>query len=160
MEYTFRLDQLDIFNILIDHASISLESIQNLKRVDNYVEFELERRTFENVTRKKKLFRNVTYLNGKTSVVRIENVSDINVTGLTEQFMCNHFLVEAALNPEGELQIDSVFGLIISLKTSSEFIIKLRDIKDSEFGKGKVLRQIGYTSEEWTKLLKEQGYTA
>jgi hypothetical protein len=160
MEYTFRPDQLDIFNILIDDASISLESIQNLKRVDNYVEFEIERRTFENVTRKRKLFRNVTYLKGKTSIVRIENVSDINVTGLTEKFMCNHFLVEAELNSEGELQIASAFGLIINLKTSSEFIIKLSDIKDSEFGKGTVGGQIGYTPEEWTRLLDEQGYTA
>jgi hypothetical protein len=158
MEYIFRIDQLDILNTLIDDASISLKSIENLKLVDNYIEFEIERRTFENVTRKKKLFWNFTYLNGKTSIIHIENVSELSISGLREEFNSNHLINSMEINPNGELIVETVFGLFIKMKTNSEFIIKLKDIKDSEFGKGKVNGVIGYTKEEWRNNLIIRSY--
>lgn len=158
MEYTFLTNQLDILNILINDSSISLKSIQNLKLLDNYIEFEIERRAFENVTRKKTLFWTKTYLTGKTSLIRIENVNELIVSGLTEQFMCNHFIVDFANNSHVELTIESTFGLKINLKTNSHFIIKLHDLKDSNFGKGTLGGIIGYTKDEWRNLLIKENY--
>ena len=158
MEYTFRNNQLDILNTLIYDASISLKNIEDLKLVDNYVEFEIDRRTFENVTRKKKLFWNFTYLKGKTSIIHIENVIELTVSGLREEFNSNYFINSMEINPNGELIIETVFGLFIKMKTNSEFIIKLKDIKDSEFGKGKVNGFIGHTKEEWRNYLMSKSY--
>lgn len=54
--YNFKIDQIEILNQLIFDASIDFEEIQKLLALQNTelkspVEFELERRTFENVTR-------------------------------------------------------------------------------------------------------------
>jgi hypothetical protein len=158
MVYTFRTNQLHIFNVLFFDSSISLQSIETLKLVDNYVEFEVERRAFENVTREKKLFGHSTNLKGVTSTIRIENVSELSVSGLTEQFMCNHFFVDAETDSKGEINIESVFGLKINLRPKGDFIIKLSDIKDSDFGNGTLGGICGYTKEEWRHYLVKEKY--
>jgi hypothetical protein len=61
MAYTFKIDQIEILNQLIFDASIDFEEIQNLLLLENMeletsVKLELERRAFENVTRKSSLF--------------------------------------------------------------------------------------------------------
>ena len=77
MEYTFHIDQLEILNRLIFDASIDLDDIEKLNLVNSCLEFEIKRRTFENVTRRKKLFWTFTYLNGMTSIIPFETSTRI-----------------------------------------------------------------------------------
>ena len=158
MKYTFRQDQVVIFNELIYDSSISLKSIENLVLVDNYLEFEIERRTFENVTRDKQLLFNYTYLNGKTSIVRFENVSDLVVTGLAEPFMTNHFINGITSIENNILTIETAFGLEIKMKTNASTTIYLVDLKDSDYGKGTINGIAGFTEIEWTDFLKKEKY--
>ncbi|MES2284923.1 MAG: hypothetical protein V4547_04480 [Bacteroidota bacterium] len=158
MEYIFRIDQIEILNRLIFDASIDLVDIEQLKLVDSSLEFEIERRAFENVTRQKKTFWTVTYLSGMTSKIRFENVNQLSVSGLKEEFKHNHFIAGITIKKDGSLIVETVYGLIIKMEISEKTVIYLKDIRESKFGKGKVGGKSGFTSDEWTAFLKEKNY--
>jgi hypothetical protein len=159
MEYFFRTDQLEILNHLIFDASIDIDDIEKISSADTSVEFEIERRTLENVIRKKIITGTITILNGMTSIIRFEQIDNLLVSGLSENFRHNHFLNSIELDKTGKLKIKSINGLLIQMDTSKKTKIILMDIRESEFGKGQVFGKSGFTSDEWTEYLKEKSYS-
>jgi hypothetical protein len=158
MEYIFRIDQLEILNHLIFDASIDLDDIEKMSLVNSSVQFEVERRTLENVTRQKKFWGTVTLLSGMTSLLRFENVSGLTVSGLTDQFKHNHFVDSLSLDKDGKLMLTTVYGLIVKMDVSERTRIILRDLRESEYGKGRVGGKSGFTADEWTDFLNEKKY--
>ena len=159
MEYFFRTDQLEILNHLIFDSSIDIDNLEKISSLDTSVEFEIERRTLENVTRKRKIIGTVTILNGMTSLIRFEQIDNLSVSGLSENYRHNHFLDSIELDNDGKLKIKSVNGLLIQMNTSKKTKIILLDLRESEFGKGKVFGKTGFTADEWTEYLKEKSYS-
>lgn len=160
MEYSFTIDQLEILNRLIFDASIDLEDIEKLHLENSSLEFEIERRTFESVTRRKKLFWTFTYLNGITSIIRFENVNELTVSGLTEKFKHNHFINGVRIDEDGKLAIESIYGLIIKMNFSEKTKIYLKDISEIKLNKGTVGGKSGFTADEWTDFLKAKNYVS
>ncbi len=117
MEYIFRIDQIEILNQLIFDASIDLVDIEQLTLVEFSLEFKIERRTFENVTRQKKIFGTFSYLNGMTSLIRFENVDQFSVSGQKEESKHNYFIAGITIDNDGNLIIETVNGIIIKMKT-------------------------------------------
>lgn len=162
--YNFKIDQIEILNQLIFDASIDFEEIQKLLALQNTelkspVEFELERRTFENVTRGGNFFIKTTELKGKFSSISFENISKLTISGLTDRFHCNHFLNGITIDQNQNLNLTTAFGLNIYLNTTENTLIHLTDLYDSDFGKGTFLKKtIGFTAEEWKKYLKDKNY--
>ncbi|MGB3947346.1 MAG: hypothetical protein WBM13_05150 [Bacteroidia bacterium] len=145
-------------NHLIFDSSISLNDIEKLNITNNSLKFEIERRTLENVTRHKKIGGTVTLLSGMTSSLCFENISDLTVFGLTEQFKHNHFVDGLNLDKDGKLSLTTVYGFCVKMNVSEKTRIVLRDIKKSEFGKGRIVGKSGFTSDEWTNFLNEKKY--
>ncbi|MBK9670901.1 MAG: hypothetical protein IPO70_01330 [Bacteroidetes bacterium] len=133
--------------------------MEKISSLDTSVEFEIERRTLENVTRKRKIIGTVTILNGMTSLIRFEQIDNLSVSGLSENYRHNHFLDSIELDNDGKLKIKSVNGLLIQMNTSKKTKIILLDLRESEFGKGKVFGKTGFTADEWTEYLKEKSYS-
>ena len=158
MEYIFSIAQIELINQLIFDASIDLEDIEKLQLTDSSFEFEIERRAFENVSRRKKLFWTFTYLNGMTSTIRFENVGHLTISGLKEEFKHNHFISGINIDTDGKLILETVYGLIIKMSVSSNTRIYLKDIKESMFGRGTMGGKSGFTSDEWIAFLKEKKY--
>ena len=159
MEYIFRTDQIEILNQLIFDASICLDDIEKLKLIDSIVGFEVERRKFESVTRRKIIFWNITYLSGKSSFLRFENVSDLVISKLiNKKDSSNDFINEILIDNDGKLIIESVNDFFITMKVSEKTRIYLTDIKESKFGSGKVGGKVGFTKDEWTRYLNEKNY--
>jgi hypothetical protein len=164
MAYTFKIDQIEILNQLIFDASIDFEEIQNLLLLENMeletsVKLELERRAFENVTRKSSLFLTTTELNGKISSISFEHISKLTISGLNDQFHCNHFINGLTFDQNQNLNLTTAFGLSIDLYSTENTLIHLTDLQDSDFGKGTFLKKtIGFTTEEWETYLKDKNY--
>lgn len=158
MKYIFRTDQIEILNRLVFDASIDLDDLEKLKLVDSSLGFEIERRTFESVTRKKKLFWTLTYLCGETTFIRFENVDQLVVSGLQDKHKHNHFINKISIDNDGKLVIESVYDLNITMNVSEKTRIYLTDIKESKFGNGTVGGKVGFTKDEWTTYLKEKNY--
>lgn len=158
MEYIFRIDQIEILNQLIFDASFDMVDIEQLTIVDSSLEFKIERRTFENVTRQKKIFGTVTYLSGMTSLIRFENVEQLSISGQKNKYKHNYFISGIAIDNDGNLIVETVYGLIIKMKTFEKTVIYLKDIQESKFGKGKVGGKSGFSSDEWTAFLKQKNY--
>ena len=112
MEYIFRTDQIEILNQLIFDASINLNNIEKLQLIDSSIGFEVERRAFESVSRKKILFWTLTFLSGKTSFLRFENVSDLVVSKLLDKKdIHNDFINEITIDNCGKIIIESVYNI-------------------------------------------------
>jgi hypothetical protein len=159
MEYIFRTDQIEILNQLIFDASICLDDIEKLRLIDSSLGFEVERRSFESVTRKKIIFWTLTYLSGKSSFLRFENVSDLVISKLMDKKDgSNDFISEILIDNDGKLIIESVNDFSITIKASEKTRIYLTDIKENKFGSGKVGGKVGFTKDEWTRYLNEKNY--
>ncbi|MCF8321950.1 MAG: hypothetical protein K9I26_02270 [Flavobacterium sp.] len=149
MEYIFRTDQIEILNQLIFDSSIDLNNIEKLQLIDSSVGFEVERRVFESVARKKILFWTQTYLSGKTSFLRFENVSDLVVSKLFDKKDINNdFINEITIDNCRKIIIESVYDFRITMIASEKTRIYLTDIKESKFGRGKVGGKVGFTKDE------------
>ena len=159
MEYIFRTDQIEILNQLIFDASINLNNIEKLQLIDSSIGFEVERRAFESVSRKKILFWTLTFLSGKTSFLRFENVSDLVVSKLLDKKdIHNDFINEITIDNCGKIIIESVYDFRITMIASEKTRIYLTDIKESKFGRGKVGGKVGFTKDEWLIYLNEKNY--
>jgi hypothetical protein len=154
MVYRIDLEDLESLNHLLFDASVKFEDLKNLS-TDKPIEFEVERRCFENVKRKKFLFWTSTYFGGKTSLIRLSGVKEIILEGIDDTFKDNHFINEITYNPiNNSLEIETVFGLTVKFILSSDFHGELQDIRDSKFGAGGLLGSKGFTKDEWNKHKK------
>ncbi len=159
MEYVFKVSQLEILNCLIFDASIDLVEIENLKLIENVLEFKVERRNFEDVTRKKNLFGVRTFFKGSTTKIRVEHIAHLEVSGLTEENKHNHFINEMSYKNESQLETITISGLIINMNISEKTRIILNDLHESNFGSGIVWGKSGFTKREWAAYLKSKNYT-
>ncbi len=157
----FKNKDIEILNKMIFDSSILLEDIENIVlQDDNTITLNIERRTFEDVERKRFfLFWERTYFQGKSSQLKFHNVRRINKTKeKKEPQMSNDFILEIKSNSERpELKIKTVHhNDILIIEFKSEIQISLVDLKDSDFGKGICVGNVGYTNREWKALL--EGY--
>ena len=149
MIYKIDVEDLASINHLIFDASVQFEDLQNLS-IEKPIVFEIERRCFENVKRKKFLFWTSTSFGGKTSAIKLSGVSKIELEGIDERFKDNHFINEITYDASNNiLALKTVFGLSIKFTVSKDFWGELVDLKDSSFGAGKLLGSKGFTEEEW-----------
>lgn len=158
MEYIFRIDQIEILNQLIFDASIDLSDLEELNLSDCSLEFEMERRAFENVTRRKKILWTFTYVRGMTSLIRFDNVQQLTVSRLKGEFKHNRFIAGVTADVDGKLTIETICGLIIKMNTSEKSRIYLRDVKESNFGNGSLGGKRGFTPGEWKAFLKVKNF--
>ena len=160
MEYKFNLDQLKILNRLVFDASFDLHIPEDKILTNTSLQLELERRTFEKVTRTKTFFSTKTKLSGQTSIIRFENVSDIHIDGFTNN-LANDFIDEILIDTNGKLSIITRTSPVkITMTVTEKTKIYLKDIKESNFGSGIVGGKSGFTADEWALFLKENNYTA
>ena len=163
MEYTFNSKHFNIINVLIFDGSIQYESISELKLKDGKLVFEIERRAFENTTRKlvkRKIFKDyiLSYYDGKTSILTFNNVLSFNILPENGTFSSNHFIDNIELIDKNHIAFWTCFGTKIVINVLENFTITLKDIKDSDFGKGSLAGEKFYTTEEWIAFLKKEGY--
>jgi hypothetical protein len=158
MKYIFRTNQLEILNHIIFDASIDLDEIEKMILTSSALEFEIERRTLENVTREKNIFGTFTLVSGMTSIIRFENVENLVVSGLTEQFKHNHFIDSLNVDKDGKMTLLTVYGLLVKMDITEKTRIILKDIKGSEYGKGRIGGKSGFTADEWIDFLNENNY--
>ena len=158
MTYTFDKHQLHILNILIFDSSIEYDDLKKELKNES-VEYPIERRTFENVTRKKNLLGTKTKYNGKSSILKFNGIKSIRILKENEGFKDNHFIKNIILKTdENVMELSTVFGIVIEFCVSDLFCVELIDLKDSEFGKGKSSGKHGFTAMEWDEFLKKEKY--
>ncbi|GGG01889.1 hypothetical protein [Pontibacter amylolyticus] len=149
MVYQIDLQDLESLNHLIFDASVEFEDLEKLS-IESPIELKLERRSFENVKRKKFLFWSSTTFDGKTSLLKLHGVKDIQLEGIDDRFKNNHFINEIAFNSlDNALELKTVFGLRIKFVLDSGFRGELIDIGDSDFGTGSLFGSKGFTKNEW-----------
>jgi hypothetical protein len=158
MNYIFNINQLDILNQLIFDGSIRVSDIKNLNLNHSDFDIEIDRRAFENIKWRKKIFWTFTYLNGIKSIIRFENIKNINVLNPKNDFQKNDFIIELTLNNTSQLIITTVGGIIITIDTNDKTKIYLKNLEKNRFGNGIVFGKSGYTQYEWKKFLKEKKY--
>jgi len=158
MKYRFDILQLEILNVLIFDSSIEFSELQK-KPVNGQIEFEIERRTFEDVKRTKFLFWNMTKFKGCASVLRFIGLNKIKLQGINELHQSNHFINEIRYDEDNNyLELITSFGLSVLLYTEPNFKIELENIRESDFGKGSSFGRHGFTKEEWKKNKIEKNY--
>ena len=152
---------LELLNILVFDASIDVEQIRKIeknkskcKQIDIYI----ERRSFENVVRKKTLFGYKTFLSGfysKLSLIEYGQLM-VNKAIKTTDFE-NDFISEIFFEVQSKSLIikTALAGDLLKIKTNKNFRIFLTDIESSNYGEGVVNSFVGYTQEEWEEKLKE-----
>jgi len=149
MNYRITESTLETINYLVFDASVQLDDLKKLT-IDKPVEFEIERRCLENVTRKRFLFWTTTSFGGKTSLIKLIDVSKITFEGLQEEFSDNHFINELTYSTGSKtLELNTSFGLSVKFTFSDELKGELIDIKDSDFGAAQLIGSKGFTEEEW-----------
>ena len=154
MIYKIDVENLESINHLIFDASVQFEDLQHLS-IEAPITFEIERRCFEKVKRKKFLFWTSTSFGGKTSALTLSGVTKIELEGIDERFKDNHFIQEFTFDAVNNvLALHTVFGLTVKFTIAKDFRGELVDLKDSSFGAGSLLGSKGFTKEEWEKLRK------
>ncbi|PTX18810.1 hypothetical protein C8N40_10599 [Pontibacter mucosus] len=117
------------------------------------ITFQIERRCFENVKRKRFLFWTSTSFGGKTSAITLSGVTKIELEGIDERFKDNHFIQQFTYDAVNDvLALHTVFGLTVKFTIGKDFQGELADLKDSSFGAGILLGSKGFTEEEWEML--------
>jgi DNA helicase IV len=158
MTYTFDINQLHILNTLIFDSSIEYTEL-NSELKNDYVEYPIERRTFENVTREKNLLGTKTKYNGKRSFIKFSGIKSLSISKENNIFKDNHFIQNIELNSKKNVvELFTTFGVVIEFHISDLFCAELIDLKDSEFGKGTSSGKHGFTKEEWNEYLKKEKY--
>ncbi len=149
MIYKINESNLEVINHLIFDASVQLDDLKKLS-IDKPIEFEIERRCFEDVKRTYFLFWTTTSFGGKTSLIRLSGVSKIEFEGLEEEFSDNHFINELTFNANSKvLELNTSFGTSVKFSFSNELDGELTDMKNSSFGAGQLFGSKGFTKEEW-----------
>lgn len=121
MIYKIDVADLESINHLIFDASVQFEDLQSLS-IEKPIAFEIERRCFERVKRKKFLFWTSTSFGGKTSAIRLSGVSKIELEGIDERFRDNHFINDITFDATNNvLALNTVFGLSINLPSARIF---------------------------------------
>lgn len=160
MNYKFDKDSLEVINRMIFDASVNVEDLSNLK-VQDKIQFELERRTFEDVERKKFLFWDRTVFKGKLSQLIINGVRGIMINNENKKSSSNVFVQELVYENSSETLKLITTELTFELNVSSNLTGELIDIKDSSFGaKGLSIGRFGFTKQEWADYLHEKNYHA
>lgn len=158
MKYKFDISQLEILNVLTFDSSIEFSDLQK-QPVNGQIEFEIERRTFEDVKRTKFLFWNKTKYKGYASILCFIGLNKIKLQGIDELHKDNHFINEIRYNEnDNHLELITSFGLSAILFIESNFKIELENIRESNFGKGSSFGRHGFTKEEWKKYKIEKNY--
>ena len=150
----FKEKDIEILNKMIFDSSILFEDIENIAlQDDNTIILNIERRTFENVKRKRFfLFWERTYFQGKSSQLKFHNVRRFNnPKEKIEPHISNDFILEITSNSERpELTIRTVHhNDILSIEFKNEMQISLIDMEESDYGKGVSIGRVGYTNKEW-----------
>ena len=158
MNYNFNTSQIEILNQLIFDGSIQISDLKNLKLCNSTFEIKIDRRAFESVKWRKKLLWTFTYLNGIKSIIRFENVKNIDVQNIKSNLQKNDFILELTLKNASQLIISTVSGVIITIETNEKTKIYLNNLDKSNFGNGLVCGKSGYTDDEWKEYLKEKKY--
>ncbi len=159
MNYKFDINQLDILTVLTFDASIEFEDLLN-EPINGQIIFEVERRTVENVKRRKLLFWDKTEYLGKCSKIQMKGVISTQFGEVDGQFSNNHFIDSFRLNESnGEVELITSFGYVVSFKVNDDFQIELMDIRDSEFGKGFSFGKHGFTDDEWKHYLIKKKFS-
>lgn len=158
MNYVFDIDNFDILNQLIFDASVEYENI--ITSLDkNPLILELERRTFENVTRTKRLFGTTTHYHGRRSELCVFGLKQATIKSTDDRFKDNHFINGITVNQDSNVaRLTTSFGLELILEFDKKLAIKLIDRGHSKFGEGSSLGKHGFTKDEWEKYLKEKKY--
>lgn len=91
MIYKIDVEDLESINHLIFDASVQFEDLQSLS-IEAPITFQIERRCFENVKRKRFLFWTSTSFGGKTSAITLSGVTKIELEGIDERFKDNQFI--------------------------------------------------------------------
>ena len=158
MTYTFDINQLHILNTLIFDSSIEYSDLESELK-NGSVEYQIERRTFENVTREKNLLGTKTKYNGKNSILKFSGIKSVSISKENDIFKDNHFIQNIELNSKKNVvELITTFGVVIGFYISDLFCAELIDLKDSEFGKGTSSGKHGFTKEEWNEYLKKEKY--
>ena len=158
MTYIFNKFQLHILNILIFDSSIEFSDLKKQLKKDN-VEHLIERRTFENVKRKKSILGTKTEYYGKKSRLKFSGINSVTFSGEDENFQNNHFIENITLSPDQkELILETTFGLKIMYNITDFFRAELIDYENSDFGKGTSYGSHGYTADEWNEYLRKEKY--
>ncbi|WP_344789442.1 hypothetical protein [Postechiella marina] len=158
MTYTFDINQLHILNTLIFDSSIEYSDLKSELK-NGTVEYTIERRTFENVTREKNLLGTKTKYSGKSSILKFSGIKSISISKGNDIFKDNHFIQNIELNSEKNVvELTTTFGITVKFNVSDLFSLELIDLNDSEFGKGTSSGKHGFTKEEWNEYLKKEKY--
>ena len=158
MNYVFDTNNIDILNHLIFDSSVEYADV--IASLDETpLVLDLERRTFENVTRKKGLIGTTTHYLGRRSELCIYRLRRATVKGADDRFKDNHFINEITVNRESNAaRLTTCFGLELALEFDNDFTIELIDKGESEFGKGSSLGKHGFTKDEWKEYLRKKKY--
>ena len=156
MEYKFNSKHLNIINVLIFDGSIDYENISGLKLENGKLVFEIERRAFENSTRKWVKNNITTYYGGKKSILTFNDVLSFSVLE-SGKYQYNHFIDMIEFVDKNQIVLYTTFAKII-LNVKEYFTITLKDIEDSDFGKGSLSGIKFFTNEEWLEYLKKEDY--
>ena len=158
MDYNFDKNTLEIINVLIFDASINVEDLRNLKPQET-IQFEIERRPFEDVKRKKFLFWNRTFYKGKLSRLIINGVLNVSISDEDKE-PSNVFVYDLIYNSSSEtLKLFTASRVLVEFKVLPDFNGQLIDIRDSKFGSnGSSIGKFGFTKEEWYDILREKNY--
>jgi hypothetical protein len=158
MTYNFDIHQFHILNALIFDSSIEYSDLKSELKNDS-VEYQIERRTFENVTRKKNLLGTKTKYNGKKSILKFSGIKSFSISQENENFKDNHFIQNIGLNSDKSVvALSTTFGLVVEFYISDLFCVELIDLEDSVFGKGTSFGKHGFTKAEWNEYLKKEKY--
>lgn len=121
---------------------------------------DLERRTVEDVIRKKRLIGTTTHYRGRRAQLTISGVKKATLKDAKDRFKANHFINGISVADNGQtVRVLTSFGLELLLEITDDFSITLTDRGASDFGRGISIGKHGFTKEEWAVYLIAAKYT-
>ncbi len=151
-QYSFSKQNIDLLNDLIFDSSIDISESYNSIILNERFTLNIERRVFEDVSRKKILFFNKTFIKGSFSNLIIYPVYNIRYNmSSNSNNLNNDFINNLTYNEIGNIiNINTIHNAnAIELHVNDAFNIILVDISESDFGKGICFGKVGYTIKEW-----------
>jgi hypothetical protein len=159
MTYSFNINQIETLNILTFDANINCDDLKNLKLTNSSLEFNIERREFENVRRSKCIFWTRTFLVWKESVLQFKNVKNFKIT-IGNDFKISDCSISKIISKNSfQIDLNTTHGSIISIDFFNDPMIELTDIKESDRHDGVILGSSGFTKDEWEKYLEQKKFT-
>jgi hypothetical protein len=158
MTYSFNKNQIAILNILVFDADIICDDLKNLKLTNSSLEFNIERREFENVRRSKRIFWTRTFLAWKKSILQFKNVKDFQITIGDDLKISDCSILKISSKTSCQLDLNTTLGSTITIDFFNDPMIELTDIIEADRHDGIVLGSVGYTKDEWIKYLEQEKY--